>query len=60
MIDFYKHSILSVLGRDAGTMKEIKFLKKINNEYDEYLKRLKQKKKEIEENGGNNNTEIYL
>lgn len=37
MIDFYKYSILSVLGKDAGNMKEKEYLNKITDEYDNYL-----------------------
>ena len=61
MIDFYKHSFLSILGKDAGSMTEIEYTEKVINSYDGYLRKLKEKKKEIEENGdNNNNTEIYL
>ena len=60
MIDFYKHSILSILGKDAGTMTEIEYPKKVIENHDLYLQKLKEMKKQIEENGGNNNTEIYL
>ena len=60
MIDFYKHSILSVLGKNAGSMSEIEYPKSIDNKYDEYLSKTIEMKKQIEENGGNNNTEIYL
>ena len=60
MIDFYKHSILSILGKDASMMTEIEYSKKIIENYDLYIEKLKEMKKQIEENGGNNNTEIYL
>lgn len=60
MIDFYKHSLLSVLGKNAGSMSEIEYSREILTNYDAYLKKLNEMKKNIEENGGNNNTEIYL
>lgn len=60
MIDFYKHSLLSILGKNAGSMSEIEYPKEILSNYDMYLKKLREMKKSIEENGGNNNTEIYL
>lgn len=60
MIDFYKYSLLSVLGKNAGSMSEIEYPKEILNNYDIYLKNLKEMKKNIEKNGGNDNTEIYL
>ena len=60
MIDFYKHSIFSILGKNAGSMSEIEYHREILSNYDMYLEKLKEKKKDIEENGGNNNTEIYL
>ncbi len=60
MIDFYKHSLLSILGKNAGSMSEIEYPREILSNYDMYLKKLIEKKKDIEQNGGNNNTEIYL
>ena len=59
MIDFYKHSFLSILGKNAGTMSEIQYPREILGKYDEYLKNVKEMKQKIEENGPNN-TEIYL
>lgn len=60
MIDFYKHSFLSILGKNAGSMSEIEYPREIINKYDGYLKSAKEIKKKIEENGEDNNTEIYL
>ena len=60
MIDFYKHSFLSILGKNAGTMSEIQYPREIVDKYSEYLKSVKEMKQKIEENGPNNNTEIYL
>lgn len=59
MIDFYKYSLLSVLGKNAGSMSEIEYPKEVLNNYDIYLKKLKEMKK-IKEENGENNTEIYL
>lgn len=60
MIDFYKHSFLSILGKNAGSMTEVEYTREIVNKYDEYLEKTKEMKKRIEENGEDNNTEIYL
>ena len=60
MIDFYKHSLFSVLGKEAGAMSEIEYPTMILEKYDEYLKSLKEMKKKIEENGDNQSGEIYL
>ena len=60
MIDFYKHSFLSILGKNAGSMTEVEYTREIINKYDEYLEKVKEMKKRIEENGEDNNTEIYL
>ena len=53
MIDFYKFSILSILGKDAGSLSEKDYTKEIVNNYDEYLEKLqkaKLKMENIEEN----------
>ena len=60
MIDFYKHSFLSVLGKEAGSMTQIEYSKKLISKYDEYLNNLMEMKKKIEENGQGGNDEIYL
>ena len=60
MIDFYKHSLLSILGKNAGSMSEIEYPREILSNYDMYLKKLIEKKIYIEQNGGNNKTEKYL
>ena len=54
MIDFYKHSILSILGQEAGTLSEKEFTKEIVNNYDEYLEKLQKVKLKME-NVENNN-----
>ena len=60
MIDFYKHSFLSVLGKDATSMNEKDYPKKVIEKYDNYLENLIKMKKQIEENGDNNSEEIYF
>ena len=60
MIDFYKHSLLSILGKEAGSMTEIEYQKKVTEKYAEYLNSLKEMKKKIEEDGEDQNGEIYL
>ena len=34
MIDFYKHSFLSILGKNAGSMSEIEYPREIINKYE--------------------------
>lgn len=49
MIDFYRKSILSQLGKDAGNQTTPDFLRNISNNYDKYLGELKKlKEKSIE------------
>ena len=60
MIDFYKHSFLSILGKDARSMSEIAYSKEIVSKYAEYSKKVKELKEKMDENGQDNNTEIYL
>ncbi len=60
MIDFYKHSLLSILGKEATAMTEIEYPKMVIEKYDEYLQSLKEMKKKVEENGEDQNGEIYL
>ena len=59
MIDFYKHSFLSVIGRDAVSLSDVAYLKEINSKYSEYLKAVKDIKKKVGDND-NSNTEFYL
>lgn len=60
MIDFYKFSFLSVLGKDARTMSEIAYPKEIVSKYNEYLKKVKELKEKTNQDGDDNFTEIYL
>ncbi len=52
MIDFYKHSILSILGKEAGELTETEYIREIVNNYDDYLDKLQKVKlkMEMEEN----------
>lgn len=61
MIDFYKYSFLSVLGKSAGSMSDIEYPRVVINKYDKYLLSLKEMKEKIENNQtGNSDNEIYL
>ncbi len=44
MIDFYKNSILSRLGKDAGNQNMSEFAENINENYEKYLSRIKEQK----------------
>ena len=59
MIDFYKHSYISVIGRDASSLSEVAYIKEIMSKYDEYLAKTKEMLNQIGE-GYNSNTEFYL
>ena len=59
MIDFYKHSFLSAIGRDAVSLSDVAYAKKITSKYDEYLEKVKAMKKKLGDSV-NNNTEFYL
>jgi len=60
MIDFYKFSFLSVLGKDARTMSEIAYSKELVSKYNEYLKKVKKLKEEKDQSGEDTYTEFYL
>ena len=60
MIDFYKHSFLSILGKDARSLSEIAYSKELVSKYNEYLKKVKELKEKTDQNGNDNYTEIYL
>ena len=60
MIDFYKHSILSVLGKEAGSMTEIEYPAKAVERFYASLEPLKKMKKKVEEEGDSGYTELYL
>ena len=47
MIDFYKHSILSILGKEVGSLTEKEYNKMIVIKYDEYLDKLQKAKLNI-------------
>lgn len=44
MIDFYRKSILSQLGKDAGNQSMSDFIRNINSSYDKYLSGIKEQK----------------
>ena len=60
MIDFYKFSFLSVLGKDARSLSEIAYSKELVSKYDEYLNKVKELKEKTNQDGDNGFTEIYL
>ena len=50
MIDFYKHSILSILGKEAGELSEKEYTRLIMDNYDDYLDMLQKAKLKIDSN----------
>jgi len=60
MIDFYKHSFLSILGKDARSLSEIAYTKELVSKYNEYLKKVKKLKEEKDQSGEDTYTEFYL
>jgi len=60
MIDFYKHSFLSILGKDARSLSEIAYSKELVSKYNEYLKKVKKLKEEKDQSGEDTYTEFYL
>ena len=60
MIDFYKHSMLPILGKEAGSMSEIEYQNRIIDKLNDYIEMLRAKKKELEENPKPKSTETYL
>ena len=58
MIDFYRKSVLSQLGKDAGNQNIIDYSRNVCNKYDKYLAQMKeQKAKPIVKN---QDYELYL
>ena len=47
MIDYYKHNILSILGKKAGSLSEMDYIREVANIYDENIDRLIAKKREL-------------
>lgn len=45
MIDFYRKSILSQLGKDAGNQTTQEYIRNISSKYDKYLSKIKEQKK---------------
>jgi hypothetical protein len=60
MIDFYKYSFLSILGKDARTLSEIAYSKELISKYSEYLEKVKKLKEKTNLDEDDNYTEIYL
>jgi hypothetical protein len=54
MIDFYRKSVLSQLGKDAGNQSMSEYIRNISNKYESYLSRtIEQKIKYIKANNLN-------
>lgn len=59
MIDFYRKSILSQLGKDAGNQSMSEYIRNIDNKYDEYLKQMKNQKEKPQQLK-QNDYDLYL
>ncbi len=59
MIDFYRKSILSQLGKDAGNQSMTDYLGNITENYEKYLDRIKEQKNKPPINKGED-TGLYL
>ena len=44
MIDFYRKSVLSQLGKDAGNQSMSDYIRNISNKYEKYLSKMKEEK----------------
>ena len=44
MIDFYRKSALSQLGKDAGNQTVSEYVRNISSKYDKYLSKMKEEK----------------
>ena len=44
MIDFYRKSVLSQLGKDAGNQNMIDYSRNVCSKYDKYLSQMKEQK----------------
>lgn len=49
MIDFYRKSVLSQLGKDAGNQSMAEYIRNINDKYDKYLLQMKEQKKSLQQ-----------
>ena len=44
MIDFYRKSVLSQLGKDAGNQNMTEYVRNVSTKYDKYLAQMKEQK----------------
>ena len=44
MIDFYRKSVLSQLGKDAGNQSMVDYIRNISAKYEKYLSQMKEEK----------------
>ena len=59
MIDFYRKSVLSQLGKDAGNQSMPDYVRNIGSKYDIYLSKMKEQKAKPVENK-NDDFGLYL
>lgn len=55
MIDFYRKSVLSQLGKDAGNQSMTEYIRNVSDKYNQYLSKMKEEKskpvKKVEDYG---------
>lgn len=59
MIDFYRKSVLSQLGKDAGNQSMAEYIRNIGNKYDKYLSKMKEQKEKPQQEKPND-YDLYL
>ncbi len=59
MIDFYRKSVLSQLGKDAGNQSMAEYIRNIGNKYDKYLLQMKEQKEKPKQEKSND-YDLYL
>ena len=47
MIDFYRKSVLSQLGKDAGNQSMLDYTRNISSKYEKYLSQMKEEKSKL-------------
>ncbi len=60
MIDFYRKSILSQLGKDAGNQSMAEYIRNINGKYDKYLLQMKEQREKPSAEKNNGDFGLYL
>lgn len=58
MIDFYRKSVLSQWGKDAGNLSVLDYVRKTTDKYNKYLSEIKDQKKNLDIKKKDN--ELYL